>query len=344
VYEYPGPVDIEGNFPYLPAGPDYVLAYAVAWLSQSGTVDGKAVARQSQYITTLNNTGIPVLFDQPICGSSFPPSATLSATSGTVNSPVSYQLKQYPLKVAVAVKWDGATIATVSTTKEATATGSLLIPAAPMGPHKLSFTYGHWNASQTYTVKPRIKVIPSTGLKRGQTVNVSLRGYAKYEVVRIRWKKGTSWVELARVTTSGTGSANVNIKVPTFAANGQNSVRGDGSFGHAQTNAVTVVVSSASVLAQPTATPTKTPSPTPTAIPATATPIPTSPASPTVEVATPEATATPSVAPTETATPSPSPEYTETPMPVTETPTPQPTAEATAERSPGAPAPGEEAG
>ncbi|MFL5758544.1 MAG: hypothetical protein ACJ789_02330 [Thermomicrobiales bacterium] len=337
VYAYPGPVDIEGEFLLQPAGPDYVLAYAVTWFSQSGTVDGKAVALQSQYITTLDNTGIPVIVDQPICGSAFPPEATISATTGTVNSTVAYQLKQYPLQVAVAAKWDGASIATISTTKEGTAAGTLLVPAAPMGTHKLTFTYGHWIAAKTFTVKPRIKLSPSIGLKRGQTVNVSLRGYAKYETVNIRWKNGSSFTQIAHVTTSGTGSANVSIKVPSFAIIGTNSVRGDGSYGHAQTNAVTVVASLSSS-ANASATPTKTPTPAPTAIPATVIPSPTATPSPTVAVTSP--------APTETPTTIASPEatITATPTAVTEAATAEPTAPATAEPSPGASAPGEEAG
>jgi len=72
-------------------------------------------------------------------------------------------------------------------------------------------------------------------------VNVSLRGYGKKEVVRIRWKVNGSWVTVATVTTSNTGSANVTVQVPANANVGQNSVRGDGTIFRQQTNAVTVV-------------------------------------------------------------------------------------------------------
>jgi hypothetical protein len=327
-----------GNYTARIPGPDYVIGYQIRWYAPTGSgALGVAGVIQSNYFVTIN--GVFVRDDAPVCSSYWKPSASLTATTGTVNATVGYQLARYPFEVPVSIKWDGASIGSVTTSKEGTATGSLFVPASPMGTHKLTFSTGHWTASATYTVKPRIKLIPST-VSRGQTVNVSLRGYAKYELVRIRWKKGTSWVEVGRVTTSSTGSANMYIKVPTWAPAGTNSVRGDGSYGHAQTNAVYVDVALMGTSATPpTATPTKTPTPAPSAIPATATPTLSPTASPTVVVTTPEPTATPTG--TETATPAP--DETATPMPVTETPTPQPTAAATAESSPGAPAPGEEA-
>jgi hypothetical protein len=334
---YPVTIQPLGSFPNRKVGPDYVIAYLIQWYpSSGGDLIGQASVIQSTYFVTVND--VLVRDDAPICGSYWKPEVKTSATAGTVNSPLNYALALYPLSVPVSVKWDGATIASVSTTDQGTATGSLRIPAAPLGTHKLTFSTGHWVASANFTVKPRIKLIPSAGLKRGQTVNVSLRGYAKYETVNIRWKKGTSWVQVGQVKTSGTGSANVNVKVPSFAVIGANSVRGDGTYGHAQTNAVTVVVSaSSSSISNVSPAPTKTLTPAPTAIPATATPTPSPIASPTVEVTTPEATATP----TETETATPAPDDTATPMPVTETPTPQPTAEATAEPSSGAEAPDE---
>jgi hypothetical protein len=337
-------VEVVGRFDDLPAGPDYMVAYYVEWYSPSGTVDGWALALQPDYYIELNDSSASALYDQPTCRSLFPPTVNLSTTTGTVNSPLKYLLDHYPIAVTVTAKWDGAVIDSVVTNNVGKAAHGFLIPAAPMGPHKLTFTYGHWVSSATFTIKPRIKIIPSE-VYWGQTVNVSLRGYAKYETVRIRWKKGTSWVELARVTTSSTGSANVNVKVPTWAPIGANSVRGDGSYGHAQTNAVKVsagmLTSSEAKTPTPTPAATKTPTPAPTAIPVTATPTPSPLASPTVEATTPEATATPTEI--ETATPAPAPDDTATPMPVTETPTPQPTAEATAEPSSGAPAPDEAA-
>jgi hypothetical protein len=295
--------------------------------------------RYSQYQTIIAGTPHKILPVTDACKPGLPATATLGVTQGTVNATVPFTLKNFAGLSGGTVAFDGKAVGSISTDVIGRSEGAFVVPAAPMGNHTVKVTspYGP-QASATFTVKPRIKLIPNAGLKRGLTVNVSLRGYAKYEVVRIRWKKGTSWVEVGQVKTSGTGSANVYVKVPTFAVDGLNSVRGDGSYGHAQTNAVYVgpvtvpIEMSTSATATPTAIPTKTPTPVPTASWATATPIPTATPSPTVEVTTPEPTATPTV--TETATP----------LPVTETPTPEPTAESTTESSPGATAPGEEVG
>jgi hypothetical protein len=146
-------------------------------------------------------------------------------------------------------------------------------------------------------------------------VNVSLRGYAAHETVNIRWKKGSTWFHIAYVTTSSTGSANIDVRVPTFVPDGPTSVRGDGRYGRAQTNAVTV---SGGTYRPSEAT--KTPTPSPTASPtATATIEPTQ---------TPEAS--PSVDPTSpVSTPEASPTETSTEIPTVDTPTTEPTESAT---------------
>jgi hypothetical protein len=146
-------------------------------------------------------------------------------------------------------------------------TDSLRIPAAPMGSHTLQWRYGTWSTSINYIVKPRIKIIPDAAL-RGDTVNVSLRGYAAHETVRIRWKRGGSWVEIARVPTRSTGSANIDVTVPTFVPDGLTSVRGDSTNptgGRAQTNVFKVV--GGPLAASTVQSPTPQPSPTATAAP-----------------------------------------------------------------------------
>jgi hypothetical protein len=230
-------------------------------------------------------------------------SMSLSPSSGTVNSTANFSVSTYPPNTTIALRWDGTVLATFHTNSSGNASGSFVVPAAPMGTHTVRLSVGSIGTERTFTVIPRIKVIPGE-VSRGQTVNISLRGYKARETVRIRWKKGSSWVEIAQVTTSSTGSANIDVKVPTWAPFGPNSVRGDSANstgGRAQTNAVTV---KSPPTPTPTATPTRTPSPT-----ATKTPSP-----------TPTATMTPSQTPTATATAEPT--FTHTP---TETATPEPT-------------------
>jgi hypothetical protein len=145
----------------------------------------------------------------------------------------------------VQISWrrlSGATIAvgTVNTNGAGAVSGTFKVPATTGGPgQQITFKSGSVSRTVLFEVAPRIKVNASPAV-RGQYADVSLRGYAKNESVRIRWKKGSSWVTLANVITSNTGSANVNVRVPTWAPNGLNSVRGDGSHFRQQTNAVNV--------------------------------------------------------------------------------------------------------
>jgi hypothetical protein len=163
----------------------------------------------------------------------------------------------------------------------------------------------------------------SSSGKRGATINVSLRGYAAHESVRIRWLHGSSWVELKRVTTSSTGSANVDVKVPSWASIGSQKVRGDGIVGRAQTNAFDVTGSSAATSKTPTPTPTKTKTPTPSATVPQASPVITETVPAEIITETPAATETATVeAPTEVPTEVPTEIPTEVPTDIsTETPT-----------------------
>jgi hypothetical protein len=283
-------VPVSTSFANLPVGPDYVDAYHIAWrnvnnISDLGTVD----VAYTLYHREINGS---LLSDASVCGGLMPPFVGVNTSTGTVNSAVSYTLQYYPLNRSVPITWDGTTIGTALTGSNGQASGSFTVPAAPMGDHSVHWKYGHWDTKITYTVKPRIKVTPSSNVSRGSTVNVSLRGYAAHETVRIRWKHGSGYTDITTVTTSSTGSANKDITVPTFVPDGSTSVRGDGTYGRAQTNAVTV---SGGPFTSSTA---KTPTPTPTR--------------------TPTVTATPTTQPTKA-------QPTETAEP-TETPTPSPTA------------------
>jgi hypothetical protein len=317
-------------------GSSFVLTVEIVWYFGSTEV-GRIELLYTQYQS--NTYGSPSLPVTNACKPLHAATAVLGKSEGTVGSSIPFKIDYFPSDPNVGIYFDGTKMGTIATDSWGTANGSFVVPAAPMGARTVKFYRLGRTVSKTFTIKPRIKLIPSSALIRGQTVNVSLRGYAKYETVSIRWKKGTSWEQVGQVKTSSTGSANVNVKVPTFAPNGTASVRGDGSYGHAQTNAVTVVggpMASSSVKPTPsptaTAKATSTPSPSPTTVPATETPEPTSTPAPTEQPATPEATSTETVTaePTETATPTIEPTETSTAEPTavpTETPDPNATEE-----------------
>jgi hypothetical protein len=265
-------VPVSTSFGNLPVGPDYVDGYHIAWRNSNNQSDlGTVDVAYSLYHRELN--GSP-LSDASVCGGMKPPFVGVNTSTGTVNSTCQFTLQWYPRSVSVPITWDGTTIGSVLTGSNGQAMGSFKIPASPMGNHSVHWKYGHWDAKITYTVKPRIKITPSTNVQRGSTVNVSLRGYAAHETVRIRWKHGSGYTDITTVSTSSTGSANKDITVPTFVPDGSTSVRGDGTYGRAQTNAVTVSggLFNSTAAKTPTPTPTQTPTvtTTPTAQPTTA--------------------------------------------------------------------------
>jgi hypothetical protein len=308
----------------LPVGPTYIGVALIDWYNGSASSVGHSYARYDYYETYTNSSYNGV---KNACYSPYHPTASLSPTSGIVGSSVAYSVSSFPPNTTVSAKWDGKALTSVKTGSGGKASSHFTVPAAPMGTHTIRWTAGSLAAQRTFTVTPRIKITPSANVSRGQIVNVSLRGYHAYETVYIRWKKGTSWVQIAHVTTSSTGSANIDVHVPKWVPDGPTSVRGDGSYGRAQTNAVTVLGGPFSSSIAKTPTPTPSPTETATAT-ATVTPTQTAEATATVEPTTPATTpeASPTVPPTESpSAETPTPEPTES-----ATPSPEPTIDATA--------------
>lgn len=270
------------------SGPDFILAYEFMWYQpNTNQIEGWVIVGYSNYEQSVpgSNQSYP---DTPYCSSLFPPSNSVSATTGTVNSTLDYTGRRFPWNVTVLVRWDGEVIDSVGTNGSGTGYGSLTIPADTIGPHTIQWKYGKWATSRVFTVKPRIKIIPNDNISRGESVTVSLRGFAANQTVYIRWKKGASYEQINHVTTSGTGSASIVVHVPHWVPDGATSVRAESSAGNAQTNDVTVSGGSFDPAMAKTPTPTKTATPTATA---TRTPSPTATAEPT-HTATSEPTAT----------------------------------------------------
>ncbi len=252
------------------------------------------------------------------------PRAVLSPTNGTVNSYISGTVTDFPPHTNVWLRWDGNLIGKYPVNSAGDANFVFQAPASPIGQHAVRMAAGDVAIVIPYRIKPRIKLIPDSG-KRGATINVSLRGYAAHESVRIRWLHGSSWVELKRVMTSSTGSANVDVKVPSWAAIGSQKVRGDGSVARAQTNAFDVTGGAAAT----TKSPTPTPSPTSTVPEGSpeASPVPSETVPSEIVTETPVVNETATTeAPTEEPTDTPTETPTDTPTDVpTETPTELPT-------------------
>jgi hypothetical protein len=315
----------------VPAGPRWYPVLTVLWYDDpNADPTGWIAYRIENFATWVNNTG--TWESLPVSNACYPltnPYASISPTSGTVNAVVTYRLYYFPVEVPVEISWDSKSLGSVTTDFYARASGTFKVPDGQvMGQHTVSFTAGKWKATRLFTVKPRIKVTPGA-VARGEQVKISVRGYNAYEPVKIRWRDGTgTWREIARFTTSGTGSGQVYLPVPLFAPDGVNSVRGDSlnaGGARAQTNAVTVTGGTFRPAAAPSA-PTPTPTPTLTPTPTATATVPT-PASPTAETPTPAATE-PVLEPTAEPTVQPPTEPATEP---TVEPTPEPTSESITE-------------
>jgi hypothetical protein len=287
----PTTIPVVDHFLLPGSGPDFILAYEFMWYQpNTNQIEGWVIVGYSNYEQSVagSNQSYP---DTPYCSSLYPPSNSVSDTTGTVNSTFDYTIYRFPWNVTVLVRWDGEVINSVGTNGSGREYGSLTIPADTIGAHTIQWKYGKWVTSRVFTVKPRIKIIPNDNISRGESVTVSLRGFAANQTVYIRWKKGGSYQQINHVMTSGTGSASIVVHVPHWVPDGATSVRGESGAGNAQTNDVTV---SGGTFNPATA---KTPTPTPTqtatsTVTATATPTTTATteASPTAVVVTETAT------------------------------------------------------
>jgi hypothetical protein len=297
------------TFTDFPVGPYFVAGGLLTW------VEGSTVRGTSEFVYLPHDSYIDGSISSLSggCPPAVRPEMSLSTYRTTVNVTVRLTGRFFPISAPVEVTWGGKTLATVMSDNQGNVQASLRVPATPLGDYRIGLQFGlWWTPSAVLTVVPRLKVIPDEAA-RGETVKISLRGFAKREVVRIRWKQGTRWVELGRVTMSNTGSGELYIPVPGWATDGQHSVRGDGSIGRAQTNAVSVsggplvtIASESSPSPSSTATPDASPVPDSTATAEatmTVTAEPTSPAITPTVTETPIATATETPQAIETSTP-----------------------------------------
>jgi hypothetical protein len=309
-------------FEHLPGGGYYSGGGTLTWFNANSTVRGTydfvferyAFKHGSRTDSTSN-----------YCNRIVEPTLSLSTYRTTVDTVISLYGTNFPISQPVKITWRGNVIGTATSDAQGNVSGTYKLAATPMGAYPLGLDGGlKWKITSQVSVVSRVKVIPSSA-SRGQTVKVSLRGFVKGEIVRVRWVKGGGWVELGRVKMSSTGSGELWIPVPTWVPDGASSVRGDGTSGRAQTNAV-FISGGAGFKAASESTP--TPSPTATAT-ATASITATPPASP--------ETSPTSTAVAETATPSPTATVTATEtMTATVEPTlePSPTAAETLEPPP----------
>ncbi len=250
----------------MPQGPLYFTGGRLAWFSDN--VEIGAVEFFYTLHDAYNEQDVRFGIRSSSCPAIAAAEMTLSTYRTTVNVKVRITGRYFPISAPVAVTWKGTPVAQVMSDANGNVAATIPAPATPLGDYRVGLdASGVWKPFRTLTIVPRVKLIPGQAA-RGERVKISLRGFAKKESVRVRWLRNSTWVEVGWVTTSNTGSGELWIPVPNWAADGQHSVRGDGPSARAQTNAVTITGGPGVTLAEEPATPTPE-----IAVPATPEPI-----------------------------------------------------------------------
>lgn len=308
----------------VPIGPRTNVVYTIEWLDAFGLSVLGTAERVNPWPFPLSIRGVTFGLSRPECWPAVSHTVGLSTGVGTVNQRVVLTLMYARVSKpgqegnGTILTWDGQPLPTTTVSSGvATVDEAFNVPASVAGNHVIRATRSDGAVVSTnFRVVPRIKITPSLAA-RDSIVDVSLRGYGRGEIVDIRWKRGASFVTLATVTTSNTGSANVALRVPTFAPDGLQAVRGDGTVNRAQTNAFEVS-GGPFVAAKPVKTATPSPTQTPTATPeVSVTETVEATAEPTA-TATETAVATDEAQPTATEIASPESEVTDVPLPTIE--------------------------
>lgn len=231
------------------------------------------------------------------------PDCTVAPASGVVYTRITISCVGYKSGEGISVRWDGTQVAVGDVNGDGKATIRFDAPRSVTDRHLIKAVgdQGTTTPSRGFRIVPSILTSPQGGVV-GQTINVTLRGYAAGESVTVRFRTAPgSSRTVATLVASSTGTASGTFKVPTGPVCSC-SVEGTGNAGGFATVKFTRIFGTAE---NPTATPIATSSPTETATlepTATATmPIvePSVTSEPTQPIATVEV-------PTETATPEPS--------------------------------------
>jgi subtilisin len=168
-------------------------------------------------------------------------SLTLGDSEGQPRDVVSFALSSFKKSSRVELQWDGKPLFTVTTNSSGAASGSLIVPATTKGLHVVRAVGGDRSASAPFQVDPLLVVSPSEGPAE-RSARVTLRGYAKYERITVRFFNGSKATTLATVRASSTGSATLNVKLPAGFA-GNHRITGDGSLGSTAFDTYTVTPS-----------------------------------------------------------------------------------------------------
>jgi hypothetical protein len=163
------------------------------------------------------------------------PKMVLSPTTGTVGSNVELTLTGYGLGELVTVQWfdtttTATTIASITTNNQGRASGTLVIPDATNGQHKVQANGSISGATlyQYLNVKSAVALSPASG-PAGTTVIAEATGFKANETVSIAWfSTTTASTVVASGQTNPFGRAVLSFAVPANATAGDHKVEAAG--------------------------------------------------------------------------------------------------------------------
>ncbi|MCC6791360.1 MAG: right-handed parallel beta-helix repeat-containing protein [Thermomicrobiales bacterium] len=194
------------------------------------------------------------------------PSVKLSPSRGASGATINASLAGFPAEAVVRLRWDGVSIAQVTTTSRGKASVTFEGRAATAGRHVVRATAGNTAAEASYTVTSRLQ-LGSARVRAGNTVDVSLSGFGNGERVVLWLIKGQTQRRVTTVSVGDTGGRNKTVTLPADVAPGSWTFEGRGNSGNSATAKITISGRAATPTATPTATPSPTPIPTQTAVP-----------------------------------------------------------------------------
>jgi len=182
---------------------------------------------------------------------------SLTPNNDTVGTEVKITGTNFVASQAITFKWDDTILAVTSGNTSTTSTGIfntyIAIPESPSGAHTISATVSGYEATATFTVKPKATFAPTTG-DADATVKVTGTGFTRRKAVAIYFNAK----EVATATSDANGSFSTEFKVPKLNP-GSYDVEADDNAG----NLVTIKFRITGTTPAPTPAPSPTPTPTP---------------------------------------------------------------------------------
>ena len=165
-----------------------------------------------------------------------------SPTSAKVGETIQVRIGGFTPNTRVLFRFDGTYMGGDTVDDAGRAHRNFKVPASAKGSHEITVSNGLKTVKKTITVNPSVGVSPSSG-PVDETVNISLRGFAKGELVTVKYNTGAANVTVVTSkATSSSGSANVSFKIPastkgahTFTATGNKGSSATGTYTVKQT-------------------------------------------------------------------------------------------------------------